>query len=548
MSLPSLFISFNFEDWGPLEQASNTTFNNVPYAHFDKKGKCGKAADLSAGTPYQRPQYQRYNRREEPGFVNTEFAYKHDTTEDSSFQLVDTSKSQSKNRGFGAKKTWNQQGGRGRGGRFASSRNDQNLGMTGTAGRGQQGGRGGGGRFGGRFGRGGNRRERKIDRLPSLVVHADWEIVEEFDLPQLLKLQTNPPVVEDITWCGQAEAYEESFDKVTTKTAKTLQKFEDRVFYNVTTSDDPVLEKLDVEGAGNVFATDAILSLLMAAPRSIYSWDLVLQKLDGSIYMDKRENSDFDFLTVSETALDPPIGLEEMDEFNSADRLSYEATMINQNFSQQVLRSDDSTTKKYEPNPFFEDDGNGSSESSLVYRYRKFTMGNIKVVARTELHGWCMKLGQEQFMSTYALNEWDSKHSGGIEWRRKVDAQRGAVLATELKNNSCKLARWTAQSILAGADLMKVGYVSRSAPKNPHEHTILATQFFKPKDLGAQINLSVVNMWGIVKMICDLIFSHQDGKFVLLKDPNRPSMRLYSVPMDSFEEEPGEKVEEGVEQ
>jgi hypothetical protein len=34
---------------------------------------------------------------------------------------------------------------------------------------------------------------------------------------------------------------------------------------------------------------------------------------------------------------------------------------------------------------------------------------------------------------------------------------RGAVLATELKNNSCKLAKWTAQSILAGADQMKLG-------------------------------------------------------------------------------------------
>ena len=31
------------------------------------------------------------------------------------------------------------------------------------------------------------------------------------------------------------------------------------------------------------------------------------------------------------------------------------------------------------------------------------------------------------------------------------------MLATELKNNSCRLARWTAQSLLAGADLMKLG-------------------------------------------------------------------------------------------
>jgi len=49
------------------------------------------------------------------------------------------------------------------------------------------------------------------------------------------------------------------------------------------------------------------------------------------------------------------------------------------------------------------------------------------------------------------------RYSGGVNWRQKIDAQRGAVLATELKNNSCRLARWTAQSLLAGADLMKLG-------------------------------------------------------------------------------------------
>jgi translation initiation factor 3 subunit D len=36
-------------------------------------------------------------------------------------------------------------------------------------------------------------------------------------------------------------------------------------------------------------------------------------------------------------------------------------------------------------------------------------------------------------------------------------SQRGAVVATEMKNNSCKLARWATQAILAKADQMKIG-------------------------------------------------------------------------------------------
>ena len=59
----------------------------------------------------------------------------------------------------------------------------------------------------------------------------------------------------------------------------------------------------------------------------------------------------------------------------------------------------------------------------------------------------------DQYMTAFALNEFDSSrsnpNSGGggrgpstsINWREKIDSQRGAVIATEIKNNSCKLAK-----------------------------------------------------------------------------------------------------------
>jgi translation initiation factor 3 subunit D len=53
-------------------------------------------------------------------------------------------------------------------------------------------------------------------------------------------------------------------------------------------------------------------------------------------------------------------------------------------------------------------------------------------------------------MTTYALNEWDFSLPASESWKRKLDSQRGAVLANELKNNACKLSKWTAQSLLAG--------------------------------------------------------------------------------------------------
>jgi translation initiation factor 3 subunit D len=55
----------------------------------------------------------------------------------------------------------------------------------------------------------------------------------------------------------------------------------------------------------------------------------------------------------------------------------------------------------------------------------------------------------------------------------------------------------------------------------------------------------VNNVWGIIKMIFELIKTKEDGKFVLLKDPNKPTMRLYSVPINAFDDEEGEGEGEG---
>jgi len=450
------------------------------------------------------------------------------------------------------KKIWNPQG---RGGGGVGGRG----GGSAVAGRGQQSTvRGGftGRGAGGRGGRGGftpyRRNDRKVDRVPSLTVEGDWTLIEEFDLAQLMKLQANTPKVEDLQWCGQLDQYDDSYDRLSTKTARPLNKIDNRIFYSVTTSEDPNLERLAAEEAGDVFATDAILAQLMAAPRSVFSWDIVIQKVNGMIFLDKREGSTFDFLTVSETAREPPAS-EDVDAVNHPQKLSLEATVINQNFSQQVLKDDDEARKSYEPNPFFEEEeGRSDKPAAVAYRYRKFMLGNIRLIVRCELHAWLRKHDDDLFVTSYALNEWEFKQgSDATNWRQKIDLQKGAVLATEIKNNSCKLAKWTAQSIIAGADYMKLGYVSRVAPNNAVDHLILATQFFKPKELASQIYLSLTNVWGIVKMICELLVSKPDGKYALIKDPNKATLRLYELPLTAFEEgdeEGQEGVEEGEEQ
>lgn len=91
------------------------------------------------------------------------------------------------------------------------------------------------------------------------------------------------------------------------------------------------------------------------------------------------------------------------------------------------------------------------------------------------------------------------------------------MLATELKNNACKLARWTSQSLLSGCEMIKLGFISRAAPRDRNNHVILGTQNAKPKDFAAQINLSIDNCWGIVRAMVDLVMMQEDGKYLLVK-------------------------------
>ena len=51
------------------------------------------------------------------------------------------------------------------------------------------------------------------------------------------------------------------------------------------------------------------------------------------------------------------------------------------------------------------------------------------------------------------MNEFDSRAQGAggaLDWRQKFDIQRGAVVTTEMKNNSCKLARWASDQMKEG--------------------------------------------------------------------------------------------------
>ena len=67
---------------------------------------------------------------------------------------------------------------------------------------------------------------------------------------------------------------------------------------NTGSKGDPILQELAGAGVGTVYATDTVMTALMCCTRAFYSFDVVMTKRDGKIWIDKRDESELDFLEV----------------------------------------------------------------------------------------------------------------------------------------------------------------------------------------------------------------------------------------------------------
>jgi translation initiation factor 3 subunit D len=204
----------------------------------------------------------------------------------------------------------------------------------------------------------------------------------------------------------------------------------------------------------------------MCAPRSVNSWDIILERRGNNLFLDKRDGGSFDFLTVNENAADPPADSDDPENINSPSNLSLEATYINANFASQVI---DPASRPHQPrpNPFYSAEDETEPLASCLYKYRKFDLSTVEgeevaIVVRTEVDAWIGK--KDQHITIKALNENSAKSGSApttgakaLDWRKFLDTQKGAIVAGEMKNNSAKLARWAVQSYLAGAEQMKMG-------------------------------------------------------------------------------------------
>ncbi|KAL9111320.1 MAG: hypothetical protein Q9227_004197 [Pyrenula ochraceoflavens] len=558
------------DEWGP-ETVTSTTLEGVPYAPFSKGDKLGRMADWTVDSK-DRERGGRYANRgyrdQQVYGAGTSSLFAVQVAEDEgSFSVVDNTRTSTKARAFGRGggtvfRGRGQRGSaqRGRGGTYQRAGQNRAAPQTGDRYYDNRGGRGNRGR---RFG-GKDYDKPQRNRDSSVNIRPDWSMKEEIDFNRLLKLNLETSDGEDIDSYGFLYYYDRSYDKPPVKNTERKLMSLDRAAYNVTTSSDPIVQDLAEKDEATIFATSDILSMVMCSTRSVYSWDIVIVKQGNKIFLDKRPDSSIDLVTVNENAADAPMEADtqpganqasvKADSINTPTNLALEATIINHNFAlQTVIESPSSKLDLPSPNPFYNAAEETEPLASKAYKYRRFDLSLEKdeeplhLIVRTELDAIVKNniSGEDQFLTLKALNEFDHKAQGAggaLDWRSKLTSQRGAAIATEMKNNSCKLARWTTQAILAKADIMKLGFVSRANPKSSANHVVLSVLGYKPREFASQMNLSLSNGWGIVRTIVDLVRGMRAGesdaqKFVLVKDPNKPVVRLYEVPMSTFEED-----------
>ncbi|KXS12565.1 eukaryotic translation initiation factor 3, subunit 7 [Gonapodya prolifera JEL478] len=443
-----------------------------------------------------------------------------------------------------------------------------------------QGARGGatsgrGGQRGGQGGRGGGGR-RNWDFKPqhlrdaSVKVGPEWKVRDEYDFPRLNKLVYDPAgkvlpgdaanSVEDDVY-GAALYYDKfTFDRITVKNPKPVTET-DRAYpgTRVTASQDTIFQSMAKStSTRTVFTTDTVLSTLMCATRSAFSWDIVVVKDGDKMWLDKRPGAAHDFVTVNENAPEPPPETSEVKE-NTASALAAEATQVQKDLLALV-------TKEVGSDKFTVADSNPYAEptdgplGSLLLRYRTFHLAGTDLAVRTTLDAAvhvpnsvanssgvdpefsAQSATDTVLVSVKALLEHDHR---ATEWKKRLDAHRGTVVATEIKNNGNRMAKWAVEAVLAGAGQIRIGFVSRTSPRSSKSHVLLSMMTFKPKEFAGQMNLSLNNAWGVVRTIIDRLWGYDDGKYVLVRDPNKPVIRIYEVPVSTFDDEFAEDLDDG---
>eukprot|EP00331_Platyophrya_macrostoma_P033978 CAMPEP_0176445192 /NCGR_PEP_ID=MMETSP0127-20121128/23539_1 /TAXON_ID=938130 /ORGANISM="Platyophrya macrostoma, Strain WH" /LENGTH=540 /DNA_ID=CAMNT_0017830899 /DNA_START=39 /DNA_END=1661 /DNA_ORIENTATION=+ len=416
---------------------------------------------------------------------------------------------------------------------------------------------------GGNNGRGGKRGGRstyqpreEITPMRDTFVMKDGERLRDFDFDDLVKRGKQfdtSVVVTDLKLCGLPRVYATEVERARITAPRKLQECPETMkFKGPTAFQDPVLRLMvrSIEGDLPVIvATEEALSSLMACTRSIHAWHIKCFRFKRFTFLETVEHGKTDVEWVAETnTMNGPSETAIMTE-NRASALGAESTAVAKEFvAHSILKTtcNISTEKRH-------DDFKGMTP---MFRYRRYDIGGSSpfiVLVRSEIDAGTpnpQKPNSFLYLRLFGLLE----HAASHQWQDTSAASN--ILTTELKHNSFKVARWIARSVLSGADLMKIGLISRNKTANQHNLVGIISQ--DPTTLGSQVGVTSATLWSNAIALLTALLQESEKCMVngqanlfFVKNANNNVIELISQDTDGNddndeeeEEEEGEEEEE----
>ena len=403
--------------------------------------------------------------------------------------------------------------------------------------------------------------DQSVGHLSSVLIRDRWEAKHRIPLNTLERSGVHVSVspAEDLSYHGHLHTFDTSFDFVSPLKPVPVRA-PPRTHPHVSPLEDEVLREI-VMARGEeqderlcVVTNESILSTLLTAPRSIFSWDVKVTRAGQVLFLDWRGDDDLaDAYTVDETSTCPPVdsGEAPLRDINSASSLSKEATKLCRDLTQMLVNPKQRAKLTREvprhKNVFDATVEEGEDPvASTTYLYRQWTLRrasapDIVVICRCQVDAVLKSAPNKpgELLRVFTLNE----HSGN-EWKNKMQTGRGAVLAHFIKTNACKFTRWATMATLSGVDNVKLAYATRSLYNSNTSHQFLGLDTKPPSELAAQVGLNMGKMWSAFCVLVDATLELGDGSYMLVREAGKGMLTLYDLGDSEDEEEQGEVSEE----
>lgn len=347
---------------------------------------------------------------------------------------------------------------------------------------------------------------------PSVLIDGEWKLREEMEFPSLQKVQVSNLKDHKIlytTTCN-SRIIDNYYEKVNLKRGQCLISEDTQGKTSCSLINDEFVRNYIASHEERcIFLTDNAASLIMSATRTIFPWDLdITVANDGNFFVESREddasyppvNENINFMTVQ----------------NSRD-LSVEVNNFLETFIKTL--------------PLLEESSN-FKDNETIYKYLEWDLiDNLKLVVRCRQHA---STKMKSNILSVLFHVFIDSHN---RWGNSLESSRGSILAIELRNNASSISRTIYNAILGNMSQIGLMFINRETPTDSKKHSILGCQFLSPLDLAEQVNLNILNGFGILKDILETVMLHasnnsdddkQKGKsFSLLREPNKPLLLLY---------------------